>query len=574
MRWDSTKNAIRHITVFILFCAGFYHLWISLPFRYIDFSEAVHSHALNLSLLKLHYMTQFVLGLGMILLSFNLRRRMRVAWVLVMIFLSGSIAYEWLRPHAVFSVGMAAEILLWVAFAVQHRAFKRRSVKSGVRRALRYFVFSFMLLLLNTAVGMRMLNIRFFPSKAAGTYLREMIDLYFFQDVAQTAFTHRVGIAYLDASMTLFWILLFLGAISLMRPIFFEPMRGKQLKEMFRPLVKANGSNSSSYLALENDKQYFSAEGLVAYTVAGNVMVICGDIICEPEKATAFIESIKRFAEENAYQIVFISANDDFLPQYKAAGFGAIKSGEEACFTLSEYNLKNGEIAKVRAAINHATKAGITVREVFPLQPEDENYVRQMKRISDSWLKGKDAPELVFMLGKNNFDLPMDRRYFCAVNAEGTVLGYCMFNPYRNGKGYIAEITRRAPDAPQGVLEKIIFESFMTFKDEGSEEGSMGVSPLYNVGSDVTHGLTEKTLAYIYDHMTRFYDFKSLHHDKKKYAPTFWKNSYYVYYPRPFTPVFGYAIIRAHLPDKPSKLLFRIGFERVKALLSREKDDH
>ena len=176
------------------------------------------------------------------------------------------------------------------------------------------------------------------------------------------------------------------------------------------------------------------------------------------------------------------------------------------------------------------------------------------------------------MLGKNNFEDPMDRRYFYSADAEGKVLAYCVFNPYNEKKGYIAEITRRRQDAPQGALEKIIYEAFMTFKSEGVIEGTMGLSPLYNVNSDNQSEITPKLFNYIYDHMTSFYNFKALHHAKEKYAPTHWQTRYYAYLPKPFSLKYAYAIVRSQVPGK----LTALAFDSIKSYLTGmwSKDEH
>ena len=302
--------------------------------------------------------------------------------------------------------------------------------------------------------------------------------------------------------------------------------------EKIRSLVLKFGFNPMSYLALEKDKLYFfskQVEGVCAYTIVGNVMTVCGDIICDKSSANKFMLELTQFADENALDLLLMNITDDYINIYKEFGFGFLKCGEDANFNLDEYTLKGGAIAKVRAAINHAIKDGIYVKEIDMTKEESRTAIEQMEQISKKWLSAKESPELIFMLGKDNFATPYD-----------------VFNPYL--KGFISEITRRDPNAKAGVIEMIIYEAFMKFKEEGYTECTMGLSPLYNVNSADNPSVNEKVFTFLYDHMTQLYDFKALHHAKEKFAPTSWESRFYAFRPKSFSISFASAIIRSQMP--------------------------
>ena len=241
---------------------------------------------------------------------------------------------------------------------------------------------------------------------------------------------------------------------------------------------------------------------------------------------------------------------------YEMAEFGVLKYGEDACFKLEEYDLKGGAVAKVRAAINHATKSGIIVKEYNPKTSYDASLELQINRISIEWLKSKDMPEMQFMLGEVGLKEPRERRYFYAMDQKNIMLGFVVFLPYLMGKAYLADVTRRTNNAPQGVLEKNIYEAFMTMKNEGIIYGNLGLSPLYNDSSESANTMSEKISHYIYENLNAVYDFKALHHAKEKFAPTHWENRYIVYYPKPMTLKYAYAIVKAQNPKKLSKIIF------------------
>ena len=115
--------------------------------------------------------------------------------------------------------------------------------------------------------------------------------------------------------------------------------------------------------------------------------------------------------------------------------------------------------------------------------------------------------------------------------------------------GYSADITRRLPDAPRGVTEKINFDAFMIFKEEGYEWGTLGLAPLAHMleGDDKEH-TSAKLLNFVYEHLNAFYGFKPLYIAKEKYAPTHWVPNYFVYSTKTMTPEIAYAIVKIQNP--------------------------
>ena len=326
----------------------------------------------------------------------------------------------------------------------------------------------------------------------------------------------------------------------------------KNKKDYLYQIVSRYGQNPISYHVLETDKKYFfkeGIEGVVAYAVVGDVAVVSGDIIASEEQAAELLSEFTAFSKKNNYSILFLNTTEKFLELYKSFGFESIKYGEEALFKLNDYDLKGGKVAKVRAAINHANKAGIEVSEYKPKEKRDFKLENEISELSKEWFKIKKGGEIKFSLGGVGLEEPYDRRYFTAKNSEAKLLGFVVFIPFADKSGYLAEVTRRLPDAPQGVIEKIIYEAFMVFKSEGAEWGSLGLVPLVNVREeDIKNKLTTRIFEYIYENMNYFYGFKNLHHAKKKYAPTDWEARYLVYYPTRFTPQLAYALLKVKKP--------------------------
>jgi phosphatidylglycerol lysyltransferase len=378
--------------------------------------------------------------------------------------------------------------------------------------------------------------------------------MLFLMDTSAIGFTGGFAAAYVDALIALNWFFVAACFVLILTPLIIK--ESKPDIALVRRLVLEFGQNPMSYLALEKDKRYFigkKADGVAAYTVAGGVFVCCGDMICHKDDGATFLNEIKAFCEQNGWDMLFLNVTDHFLELYKSMGFGAVKYGEDACFKLSDYSLAGGKAARVRAAVNRANKDGLTVYEYKPLEQRDESVEREFQAISDEWMAGKGASEMTFMLGGAGLENPMDRRYFYARNKENEICGFVVYLPFLQRKAYLADVTRYKKGI-QGVLEKIIYDSFMMLKEEGVEWGSMGLSPLYNVKEQDKTVITEELFAFVYEHLNNAYDFKALHSAKEKYAPTEWQSRYAVFYPKPFSPKYAYAIVRAQNPTGISQL--------------------
>ncbi|MCI1722824.1 MAG: DUF2156 domain-containing protein [Lachnospiraceae bacterium] len=314
-------------------------------------------------------------------------------------------------------------------------------------------------------------------------------------------------------------------------------------KERVLLLLRKYAVNSISYLDLEEDKSWFfssGTEGAAAYAMSGRDMVICGDPVCAPEEIGSFLKELMLYAKKNHYRLIFLFVMEDFLDVYRANGFYVYKSGEEAVFDLSLYQMSGKKAAKVRASVHQARRDGLTVHEYCPERQRDPSIEKNFQEITAAWLSRKHTGMLQFAVGSLDLDYPADKRYFYTVDRENVMQGFMVFNPYRHGHGYIADITRRRPGSSHGVLELIFCDAVEKFKSEGIQWGSLGVAPLLHTNVPGCSNF-EKLEHFNYEKMDRIYDFKALYAAKAKFAPTSWENVYIASYPKHMTLAMDYS---------------------------------
>lgn len=552
------KRELQNLAMIVLLLVAVKDIYIALPIREYG---SLHNliHGIHPPLPVQHRgILPFLSGTLMLLLAYRLYKRVRLAWLIEIIALTVGITYHLARHQIVPFHTVILDVFVLVVLVTSYKDFARSSDRITVKRAIGFIICSFFLVLTNAAIGLFLLkgDIRSIHTIYDAIY--SSVKLLVLMDTGSLGIKGPAGKFYGNTLIIINWICIMTSAFLLLKPLVYNPIAAKQGKHRARQMVLKYGDNPMAYLALENDKKYFFSsriEGFCAYSLAGNVFTVCGDMICSANDGFLFLWEITDFCRKNGFDILFINITDKFACMLRMAGFGIIKYGEDACFSLADYNLAGGRVAKVRAAINHANKEGITVLEYHPLEKKDHSIEKQMQSITEEWLVQKGGVEMGFMLGGMGLNDPMDRRYFYALNQEGEMLGFVVFLPYMEGKAYLADVTRRRNNAPQGVLEKIIYDAFMIMKEEGVIWGNMGLSPLYNIPKEQNSSFTEKVFTFIYENMNNTYDFQALHHAKLKYGPTDWQPRYLAFNPKPFSLNFGYAILKVQMPKNMFKTI-------------------
>ena len=509
-----------------------------------SFLPSPRLHDMVFHFIEINRLVQRLISIVLIFIAWHLYLRKRFAWMLSVILLSASLFLHFvLHHHAVGFVIIVLEIYALVTLLLCYKDFRRPSDKLSIKHAVIFAVLAVVAVLAIAVAGRFGFVAGTGSSISFGESLSTTIAIIFGEYNNYNAYDWFV--------FFLVWFCVAAGLVAILHSAIIGKRMTAEDKARARELVLKYGQNPSAYLALEDDKTLFfgkEVEGVVAYGVVGNVVTVCGDPICAPDDFVRFLAEFKAFCAECSYQCIFLGTTDVYLPQYTMLGYGHVKSGEEAKFKLSEYQLAGGKMAKLRAQINHANKEVKTL-EYKPLENKDVETEKAIDAVSEAWLEGKKSGQLGFSVGGVGLENPMDRRYFYAVNAEGKIVAFNVFLPYDNKSSYLADVTRRIPHAPGGVTEKLIFDGFMTFRDEGALWGSMGQAPLANVHEEgVKDDMTVKLLEFIYEKCNKFYGFKDLHTAKEKYSPTIWAPGYFVYSSKYITPEMAFASVKIQNP--------------------------
>ena len=503
--------------------------------------------------LEMNRMVQRLLAIAILIVALNLHRRKRMAWIITVLALAISTGTHIFKISVGASIFfLIVKIILLGVFLLTKDDFCCFSDKRSTRIGAVWGGVGLVAILSNIIFAYWMLH------QHAGLPITGWQSVQF---AITNLFTNEYplgvvgeGFAHVENfAFWMTWLSILLALLFIVRPFIFKKVATDEELEKARVLINQYGQNCSAYLSLERDKTlYFGekVEGLVAYGTVGQTMVVHADPICKPEDFESLLKEFTAFARKTAHDLFYMGLSDRFIEEYKKLGYGTIKCGEEARFDLQEYNIAGKKGQKMRMNVNHAKKAGLEVVEYKVLEARNPALDKEFDRITKEWLEDKKSSELEFSVGGVGLETPRDKRYFYAIDEEKKIQGFVVFCPFVDeGKGYLADVTRRATDSPSGITELIIYEAFQVFKEEGVKWGSMGAAPLANVVEEgVAPTLLEKVLSFAYENLNNIYGFKSLHHAKEKYSPTYWRGTYFAYLPKHPKVSMFYAVIRIQNP--------------------------
>lgn len=511
------------------------------------------THIFSFELIFINKALTTILCFMLIFISFRLFKRLTTAWLMSIIFLSASIINNILRLQCFFRPLILIELIIIIVLLVNKSEFKKKSDPISLKLGILMAFISIAFILLNTIASFFFL--KHYYKNISGIYdaIISILKYIFYMDKSFIQPRTKGAHIFADATLTINWLLIISSFLFILKPLIYNPVISAIDHNKIKQYLNKYSINPISYLSIDSDKSYYfgkNVDGAIAYKVCGDVAICCADPLCNENEAGLFIAEFTNFCKDNNWDICFCQVTAKYIEQFRLLDFGVTKYGEEAMFNLETYSLHGKSTAKLRQALNKATREHFHTFEYCPNLNRDLNIEHQIKSVSDEWLSFKKSHEMSFMLGGLALENPIERRYFIATDSDDTILGFIIFVPFLSGLGYYADVTRRRKDAPIGVMESIVINAFNKMKDEGVKWGSLGLVPLLNTASEYnSSNVIPKIMEFAYENLNMLYGFKTLYQYKKKYAPTDWQPRYLAYYPKTFTAKIAYSVAKIQNPD-------------------------
>ena len=322
-------------------------------------------------------------------------------------------------------------------------------------------------------------------------------------------------------------------------------------KEKIGRLLRRHGGGSLGWMRTwPTFSTWTTRDGQVAisYCVVGTVAIAIGD----PVGPTALLaDAVRQFQTHCRYAgwtPAWFAATGPLVQA--ARGWRAVQIGEDTILDLPTLEFVGKSWQDVRTARNRAARENITM-VTGRLTDFAPDLRQKIERLSQDWVSQKALPEMGFTLGTVGHALDPEMRTHVAIDAGGEVQGVTTWLPvHRDGAvvGWTLDLMRRHPDGFRPVMEYLIAESALEFKQQGYRTVSLSVAPLARRSETAgRRRLLDRTLDVISRLLEPAYGFRSLLAFKAKFHPQFLP--VYLMYSRPADlPAISLAIGRAYLP--------------------------
>ena len=254
-------------------------------------------------------------------------------------------------------------------------------------------------------------------------------------------------------------------------------------------------------------------EAFLMYARQGGKLVALFDPVGPRESWPGLVRAFRQMARKRNCIPVFYQASEALLSIDGMRGMRAVKLGELAEIDLATFDMKGGEWANLRRAINRATRDGLTYEFVSP--EGIPGIMAEIRAISDAWLAHGGTREKRFSLGA--FDPAYVASFPVAVaRMDGHIVAFATLPTAEQSRSVFVDLMRFLPGAHRGVMDFLIVRLIEDLKARGHARLNLGMAPLAGLKRA---SLWDRFGRFVAAHGNRFYGFKGLYNFKAKFDP-------------------------------------------------------
>ncbi|WAL40669.1 bifunctional lysylphosphatidylglycerol synthetase/lysine--tRNA ligase LysX [Brevibacterium sp. BRM-1] len=316
---------------------------------------------------------------------------------------------------------------------------------------------------------------------------------------------------------------LVLAAYVLMRPVqSTHRWSGEQEVRLRELLARWPQADALSYFATRRDREaVFAPSGAAAvtYRQQGAHSLAGGDPVGDPAQWGAAIAAWLEHCRTRGQIPVACSVSEAGARAYSAFGLAVIPLGDEAVIDVDRFDLKKAAMTPVRRAADRAARAGAQIRirrqgEIAPAELAD------LGTLAEAWLRGAD--DRGFSMALNRWGDPADSR---TVVVEALVdeapVGLLTFVPA--GASTISlDVMRHAVQAPNGVTEAMVAALVAWCGDNGIAAVSLNFvvgRRIFSESERIGAGPVTRFNSRVLTFFNRFFQLESLYRSNAKYDP-------------------------------------------------------
>ncbi|MEH2299658.1 MAG: phosphatidylglycerol lysyltransferase domain-containing protein [Nostoc sp.] len=487
-------------------------------------------------------------GFVLLTLATNLLRRKRIAWLLTIGLLVISI-FSHLLKGLDYEESLLSGVLLLQLIWMRH-FFTAKSDRPSIARGVRVLIGALLFTLAYGTIGFYLLDGKFSENFNWGEAVLQTLAMFFTEDNWGLQPKARFGEFFANSIYIIAAVTITYAILMLLQPVFWRNLATPKEQQKAKEIVEQYGRSSLAALTLLNDKSYYfspTGNSVIAYVPKGRGAIALGDPIGPIEDRKETILAFQQFCQRNDWYPGFYQTLPDDIQLYKSLGFKVLKIGEEAIVDLKTFTLQGKAGKNFRPSINRLTKLGYQIDFYQP--PIANDLLHRLKPVSDEWLKMVQGSEKHFSLGWFEEAYLRECEIAVVYNPEGQISAFAnIVREYQLNEATI-DMMRHRPSIENGTMDFLFISLLQHFKECGYDSFNFGLSAFAGVGDNPESRRLEKVLHYLYQHLSRFYNFKGLHSYKDKFRPG-WEPRYLIYPSLATLPDVVVALIRADSGDR------------------------
>lgn len=331
-----------------------------------------------------------------------------------------------------------------------------------------------------------------------------------------------------------------------------------------RHALTTYGGGTLSWMSLWEGNSYArTSGGIVVYQRRVGVAIALADPLGPVASRSASAREFIAAAEHAGLVPCFFSAGAD-TRRAVPREWRSLVVADDTIVDLPDLAFRGKRWNSVRTSLNRAEREQVTFR-MTRYAEEPWAIHAQLHAISEQWVGDKALPEMGFTLGTLTEAADPDVRIALALSAEGNVEGFLSWLPvYGEGRvrGWTLDVMRRREGGFGPVMEFLIAQSALTFRDEGAALMSLSGAPLTHEYPPEARLLTELSTR-LADALEPVYGFRSLHRFKAKFHPRY-ETMYLLFRDEADLTRIAAGLTRAFLPSATLGQFARAGAELLR----------
>ncbi len=470
-----------------------------------------------------HY-SGFLLGMGLVYMAFQIRRRKRVAYNLTLLIIGLIIALGLVLGHSLVSLAIYAPIL--ALMYVKRCEFIVKSDADSWKRSL--IVGGSLLLAVATFVTVTFLVIdqyQFGRDITTSESLNITIDAVLGKPLPEFVGPTRQDKLLIELIQLSTIAAIGVAVFSIFSPVRFRHSAGPaQTIKAKQLLEKYGGSTEDHFKLWPADKHYFFyGDSMVAFGVYRRVAVVLDGASGNPRQFTRLRRLFIEECHRNGWMVAVLHADTKELDKWKKLGLGGLMIGSEAIIDVAKFNDSTYRSKHFRYIKNKAEKEQLSVE--FWGYPHTVERLSLLRAISDSWIEN-GRREYTFAMGYFDDDY-LNLCNLAVLVQEGKAVGYTNLMPnYLPGAESIDHM-RGVQGLPSVGMHFLLMELIRHLGEKDTKTFNLGLAPLSQLEM-APSSVTKSILSMARKLGNRYYSFMGLEQFKNKFEPE-WQPKYIAY---------------------------------------------